>query len=479
MAKLLGIDVGTSGCKVVLMDEHGSVLKSASAEYPISTPRPLWSEQNPEDWWLGVLSCLKEIDEPSPDGVGLTGQMHGAVFLDSKNKVIRPAILWNDQRTSSECEEIDHAVGPDRIREITRNPPLTGFQLPKILWLRNNEPENFNRLSRVLLPKDYIRLRLTGEYATEVSDASGVGAFDVVGRKWSAEILDKLNLPQEMFPPVVESDVVTGTTKDVPNLADGIAVVGGGGDQAAGAVGTGAVSPGIISVSLGTSGVVFTTISAPNFDANGSAHTFAHANRGWHAMGVMLSCGGALRWYRDVFARGDSYDSIAQEAASVPPGCEGLTFLPYLTGERTPHNDPFARAVFAGATLAHGKAHFSRAVFEGVSLGLLDGFRTLLALGASAQEIRVTSGGAKSEFWRQMLADMFQAPCQRLQCDEGPAFGSAILAGVGIGLWPDVAKATLQIVKISDVLTPNSVDYSATYQRYSDLYRCTKEWNLG
>lgn len=470
MARFIGIDIGTSGCKALLIDETGKVLKQASAEYPISAPRPLWSEQNPEDWWVGVEKCLGEIGENKPDAIGVTGQMHGSVFLDENDEVVRPAILWNDQRTAAECVEMDETVGKDRLREITCNPPLTGFQAPKVLWLRNNEPDNFKKVKSVLLPKDYIRLKLTGAKVTEVSDASGVGLLDVPNRKWSDEMLSKLGLPRSLFPEVVESYAVAATTPD------GVPVVGGGGDQAAGAVGTGAVVPGVVSVSLGTSGVVFTSLEKPEYDKSGAAHTFCHANGAWHAMGVMLSCGGALRWYRDTFCSGMSYDQISEEAATVEPGCAGLTFLPYLTGERCPHNDPYAKAGFNGAGLLHERRHFSRAVFEGMSFGLLDCMGVLRNLGADAEEIRVTGGGAKSRFWMQMLADLFERPCVTLVCDEGPAYGAAILAGVGAGVWPTVQDACAAVIKIKSRVEPGGNAYEEAYRRYRSLYRQIQPW---
>ncbi len=473
MAKLLGIDVGTSGCKALLVDETGRVLKQASAEYPLSVPQPLWSEQNPEDWWHGVQTCLNDIDESGIDAIGLSGQMHGAVFLDAQDEVIRPAVLWNDQRTIEECRQIDEMVGAERVRSITGNPPLTGFQLPKLLWLRNKEPENYAQVRSLLLPKDYIRFKLSGVKAGEVSDASGTGIFDVPNRKWSEEMIGTLGLDEGIFPEVFESHVVSSKTKD------GIPIVGGGGDQAAGAVGTGAVEPGVVSVSLGTSGVVFTSLDQPNYDPAGAVHTFCHANGAWHAMGVMLSCGGALRWYRDLFGHGKSYDQIGQLAQEAPPGCDGLTFLPYLTGERSPHNDPLARASWSGATLAHGPEHFARAIYEGVSFGLLDGFNALKKLGARSGEIRVTSGGAKSRFWLQMLADVFGVSCVTLESDEGPAFGAAVLAGVGIGLWPDVQTACRATVKVKDRIEPSGVDYSQAQKKYLDLYPCLKTWIVG
>ena len=476
MAKLLGIDIGTSGCKVLLIDEKGNILKQASAEYPISVPEPGWTEQSPDDWWLGVESCLAEINEPNPDAIGVTGQMHGSVFLDAQGQVVRPALLWNDQRTVAECEQIEATVGSERLKELTCNPALTGFQLPKLLWLRNHEPSNFHLVRQVLLPKDFIRFKLTGVYATEVSDASGTGIFDVKGRTWSQQVADALGINLELFPQVFESDEISAKTTPQSHLSEGIPVVGGGGDQAAAAVGTGAVEPGIISVSLGTSGVVFTALPGSDQDHSGAAHTFCHANRGWHAMGVMLSCGGALRWYRDTLGGGRSYDEIATSAAKSSPG-SGMTFLPYLTGERCPHIDPQARAGFAGFGLETTQSDFDRAVFEGLSFGLLGAFKLLKGLGASATEIRVTSGGSKSDFWVQMLADCFGAPCRRLAIDEGPAMGAAILAGVGIGIWPNVKDACKDVVKIAEEISPSGTDYSDAFARYSDLYPALKHWN--
>ena len=478
MAKLLGIDVGTSGCKAVLVNEHGEVLRQGSAEYPIRIPRPLWSEQDPGDWWTGVQKCIQAIGESAPDAIGLTGQMHGSVFLDAEDQVVRPAILWNDQRTAAECEEIDRTVGAQKVRQITCNPPLTGFQLPKLIWLRNNEPDNFKKVRSLLLPKDYIRLMLTGAKATDVSDASGTGILDVPGRGWSREMFDDLRIAPELMPECFESSRITGHTRGVRGLNDGIPVVAGGGDQAAGAVGTGAVKQGVVSVSLGTSGVVFTSIDGPRFDPAGAAHTFCHANGEWHVMGVMLSCGGALRWYRDVLGRAP-YDELARDAMTAPAGCDGLAFLPYLTGERCPHNDPSARGAFAGITLGHERRHFSRAVFEGISLGLLDAMDLLRSLGASTDEVRVTGGGAKSEFWVQMLADMFGTRFSTLDVDEGPAFGAAILAGVGSGVWVDVKTACAHVVRVKSTIAPSGVGYEEAHSRYRALYRSLKEWNTG
>lgn len=468
--KLLGIDVGTTGVKALLIDESGEVLNQAIAEYPLSVPRPMWAEQDPELWWRAVQTCLGEIGE-KPDAIGLTGQMHGAVFLDRDDKPIRPAILWNDQRTIQEVAEIDERVGPERLRDITCNPPLTGFQAPKILWLRNQEPHHFKQLRKVLLPKDYIRLRLTGDSKTEPSDASGTGLLDVPHRTWSPEIQGALDLDPNLFPPIAESQEQSGNTKQ------GSPVAAGAGDQAAAAVGTGAVEPGIISISLGTSGVVFASLDTPKADRDGALHTFCHANGKWHAMSVMLACGGSLRWYRDTFTPGAGYDELADEAKAAPAGCQGLTFLPYLTGERSPHNDPRARAGFNGITLAHKRSHFSRAVFEGITFGLLDGFQKLQTLGVEAKEIRVTGGGAKSDFWLQLLADTFNQPVATLENHQGPSFGAAILGGVSIGVWPDVQTACRTILKIKRSVEPSGTDYEGLHHRYTALYEAIKQWN--
>ncbi|RYG41570.1 xylulokinase, partial [bacterium] len=390
-------------------------------------------------------------------------------------EVVRPAILWNDQRTSEQCAEIDRLAGEERVREITRNPPLTGFTAPKILWLRENEPEAFARTVRILLPKDYIRLRLTGTIATEVSDASGTGLLDVSARTWSEELLEKLSLDRSLFPDVFESDVPSAKTDGGGLLAAGIPVVGGGGDQAAGAVGTGTVLPGVVSVSLGTSGVVFTALDTPNYDPAGAVHTFCHANRAWHAMGVMLSCGGAVRWFRDLFAT--DYDTMNAEAASVAPGAEGLTFLPYLTGERSPHNDPWAKGAFIGLMAGHSRQHMARALMEGVTFGLLDGFRALEKLGATADDIRVTGGGARSQVWLGLLADAFGRSVTTLEADEGPAMGAALLAGVGVGLWPDVKTACRLAVRSKTTVEPSGENLNEAYARYRSGYLALREWN--
>jgi xylulokinase len=478
MAKFLGIDIGTSGCRALVVDERGRALESSSAEYPISTPKAGWSEQNPEDWWNGVQSCLSQLSDLRVDAIGLSGQMHGSVFLDERGEVIRPAILWNDQRTTKECAQIDQAVGPERVRAITGNPPLTGFQLPKVLWLRNHEREQFDKTRHILLPKDYIRYRLTGELATEVSDGSGTGLLDVGTRNWSPEIALALSLNLDLFPECFESDNASTNTSNLSNLRDGIPVVGGGGDQAAGAVGTGAVEPGIVSVSLGTSGVVFTALDLPQFDPKGAVHTFCHANRAWHAMGVMLSCGGSLKWFRDNFGNGLDYNALGSLASKADAGSAGLTFLPYLTGERSPHNDPFARGSWSGIDIRQSMSEFARSIFEGATFGLLECYEALEKLGGYKTHVRVTGGGARNPFWVQMIADAFQCTCQILENDEGPAFGAALLAGVGVGHWSDVQSACRVTVRIKEEVEPSGVDYSVASKRYRELYRVLQNWQV-
>ena len=464
MARLLGIDVGTTGCKLLLTDETGRVRASAGREYPLSTPRPGWSEQNPEDWWAGVEAAMGELDLTGLDAIGLAGQMHGSVFLDENGNVVRPALLWNDARTGAECAEIEAAVGSARLREITGNPALVGFTLPKVLWLRRNEPELFARVRTVMLPKDYIRYRLSGMIATDVSDASGVGALDLRARDWSDEVLGAVGLSRDLFPPVFESYQIAGRTKDA------VPIAAGGGDQAAAAVGTGAVEPGIVSLSLGTSGVVFSALPGLQIDPTGAVHVFCHADGGYHAMGVVLSAGGGLRWYRDALGGGRSYDEIADSARTSEAGARGLSFLPYLAGERAPHNDPGARAAFVGATLAHGRAEFDRAVFEGVSFALADAWGALERLGAEARAVRVTSGGAKSALWTGILGDLFGTPLRRLEADEGPALGAALLAGVAAGVWPDVRAATRSAVREGAECPPRGEDLGGAYAAFRALY---------
>ena len=443
MPKLLGIDIGTTSCKAILIDESGKVLASSLREYPLYTPQPGWTEQNPEDWVRAAKECIGEIGEC--DCIGFTGQMHGSVFLDEKGNVIRPALLWNDQRTTKEVDDMQAKAGMQTILEETCNPPLTGFQAPKILWLRNNEPENFRKLRRVLLPKDYVCESITAETITDASDASGTGLFNVPSRKWSQKLLGLFDL-SDLFPKVKESE-------DAKRA----------GDQAAGAVGVGAVTPDVMSISLGTSGVVFSPQETPDYDAQGRVHTFCHANGKWHSMSVMLSCGGALKWVRDTFGF-KSYDEMAQLAQNAKP--TDIEFKPYLAGERSPHNNPNLRGSFTGLSLSDRKPEIARAVFEGITFGLLDGFDVLKTLcGKESPVFRVTGGGAKSDYWMQLLADAFGSSTVRVQADEGPAFGAAILAGVGDGIWPSVEDGCTAIVRTAEEFEPDSSRHEELLER--------------
>jgi len=491
MAYLLGIDVGTSGTKTLLIDESGKVIVSATDTYPLSTPKPLWAEQEPEDWWRATVSTIRVVlresgvDPGEIKGIGLSGQMHGAVFLDERNQVLRPSILWCDQRTGAECDWITETVGKEKVVELTSNPVLTGFTAGKIVWLRNNEPENYAKTRKVLLPKDYIRFRLTGEFATEVSDASGTSLFNVTKRQWSDEMLDGAGIPRGWMPKAYESPEISGRiteeTAGLAGLKAGTPVVGGGGDQAAGAVGAGVVETGIISSTVGTSGVVFAFADKPVVDPGLRVHTFCHAAPGkWHVMGVMLSAGGSLRWYRDTFADAesaearakqvDAYDILSAQAATVEPGCEGLIFLPYLTGERTPYPDPNARGAFFGITLRHDRPHFARAVFEGVAYGLRDSFEILNEMQVPIEQVRASGGGARSEVWRQIQADVTGREHVLINVDEGPAFGVALLAGVGTGVYPSVERACRDAIKVISATRPDPAK-KAQYDRYYAVYR--------
>lgn len=491
MTYLLGIDVGTTGTKTLLIQDDGKVVASASEEYPLHTPQPNWSEQDPADWWRAVCGSVRAVLDKVPGaathiaGIGLSGQMHGAVFLDQDHQVIRPAILWNDQRTGEECVEITSRVGAARLMELACNPALTGFTAPKILWLRTHEPKHYERVRTILLPKDYVRFRLTGTFATEVSDASGTLLFDVKGRRWSKELLELLEIPREFLPDCAESQEVTGKVSRIAaeetGLREGTPVVGGGGDQAAGAVGTGVVSKGIISSTLGTSGVVFAFADKPEMDPQGRLHTFCHAVPGkWHMMGVMLSAGGSLRWFRDVLCHEEVaqaqqqgvevYELLTAAAATVSPGAEGLIFLPYLAGERTPYPDPQARGVFIGLSLRHTKAHLVRAVLEGVTFGMRDSLEIMREQHIEARQIRASGGGGRSDIWRQIQADVFAAPVTSINVQEGPAFGVALLAGVGTGVYSSVPEACQATIRVVSETAPRP-EVTAVYERYYHIYR--------
>lgn len=490
---LLGIDVGTTGSKALLVDAEGAVSASATTEYPMLTPQPLWAEQNPADWWSASVTSIRQVLETSrakPNqvaGLGLTGQMHGLVLLDRQGEVLRPCIMWNDQRTAAQCASITQRVGAQTVLQLTGNPILPGFTAPKIAWVREHEPEVYARAAKVLLPKDYARYRLTGGFFSEVSDASGTSIFDVGRRQWSDDMLQALDLPPEWLPEVTESPVVSARISReaarATGLLEGTPVVGGGGDQAAQAVGTGIISEGVVSATLGTSGVVFAASDTYRVEPEGKLHAFCHAVPGmWHLMGVMLSAAGSFRWYRDALGDlermraeetgRDAYDLLTEAAAEVAPGCEGLLFLPYLTGERTPYPDPNARGVFFGLTLRHGKAHLTRAVLEGVTYGLRDSLELMRALGLSIEQVRASGGGARSPLWRQMLADVFETQIVTVNVTEGAAYGAALLAGVGAGVYGGVAQACHRAVQVTGrtVPGPGAPAYADYYPRYRALY---------
>jgi len=473
---LVGLDVGTGGARAVAVDEVGAVVAEASSEYPLASPRPGWTEQDPADWWRGAKEALGRVAAEAGEevaGIGLTGQMHGSVFLDASDEVVRPALLWNDQRTGPQCEAITWAVGAERLISIAGNPALTGFQAPKVVWLRDEEPDNFGRVARVLLPKDYVRLQLSGEYATDASDAAGTLLLDVRARDWSGEILEALEIPEEWMPKVYEGPESTGTLRgevaEELGLQPGIPVAAGGGDNAAAAVGTGIVGPGLVNSSVGTSGVLFAHAGEFNPDPSGRLHAFCHAVPGaYHLMGVTLSAGGSLSWWRETV--GGEFDELVGAASEVPPGSEGLIFLPYLSGERTPHLDPDARGAFLGLTARHGVAHMTRAVMEGVVFSLRDSLEIMRGLGVPFEDVRATGGGARSALWRGLQADVYGVPIRRTVADEGPAYGAALLAGAASGVYADVEEAS-SVVELREEVTEPDPERVKTYEEHYEVYR--------
>jgi xylulokinase len=486
---LLGIDISTTGAKALLVDEQGKVRASATTALSLSTPKPLWSEQDPAEWWAGaVLSIRQVLEENGVSGeqvsaIGLTGQMHGLVLLDAQDRVLRPAILWNDQRTGEECEEITHKVGFERLLRITGNQALTGFTAPKILWVRKHEPLVYARVAHILLPKDYVRFRLTGQYAVDKADGAGMLLFDLQKRDFSDELLAILDIPRLWMPRAFEGPQITGEISPVAaaetGLRTGTPVMGGGGDQAAGAVGVGAVTPGIVSLVLGTSGVVFATTPGPFIELQGRLHAFCHSvPEAWHFMGVMLSAAGSLQWYRDALAKDLPYDDLLAPAGSISPGSEGLFFLPYLTGERTPYPDPLARGAFVGLTVRHSQAHLTRAVLEGVAFGLRDSMELIKKAGLSEiQQVRVSGGGARSAIWRQILSDVMNIELVTVNTTEGAAFGAALLAGVGVGIWGSVEEACGKVIHIEQHTQPDTSaakTYEKSYPLYQGLYQALK-----
>jgi xylulokinase len=457
VTELVGLDVGTTGVKALVLAPDGAVTGRAEEEYALSTPRPGWAEQDPDDWVRAAEAALRRLGAGDKQ-VGLSGQMHGLVVLDSKQRVLRPAILWNDQRTAAECAEIEERIGLGRLIELTGNRALPGFTAPKLLWLRRHEPEVYERIEHVLLPKDYVRLRLTGERATDAADASGTLLFDVPGRRWSERVLEALEIPAAWLPAAYESP-------DVPTAP-------GAGDQAAAALGVGVDRPGPLSIVLGTSGVVFAALPGFAADAEARVHAFCHAAPGgWHAMGVMLSAAGSLRWLRDLV--GGTYSELVAEAERWPPGAEGLTFLPYLQGERTPHADPDARGAFVGLTLRHDRGALVRAVLEGVAYGLRDSLELLRSLGVEADVGRASGGGARSDLWLRIVATVFDLPIERPVVEEGSAYGAALLAGVAAGSFGDVHEAVEACVRTTGRIEPEPAwreAYEAGYARFRALY---------
>ena len=453
---LVGLDVGTTGVKAVAITTGGELVGSAEEGYPLSTPHPGWSEQDPEDWGRASERALSEL---GVDGarVGLSGQMHGLVCLDERGQVLRPAILWNDQRTGAECAEIEERVGLERLIALTGNRALPGFTAPKLLWLRRHEPEAYGRISRIVLPKDYVRLRLTGEWAIDAADASGTLLFDVAGRRWSDEVLAALEIPREWLPPVSESTEIAGA-----------------GDQQAAALGVGVVEPGTVSVVLGTSGVVLAPLPAYAHDAQARVHAFCHAVPAtWEAMGVMLSAAGSLSWLRDALAPGTPFDELTAEAAAWAPGAEGLTFLPYLQGERTPHADPDARGAFTGLSLRHDRGALVRSVLEGVAYGLRDSLELLRELGIAPVLGRASGGGARSRLWLEIVASVLGLPLELTAVEEGSAYGAALLAGVAEGAFADAREAVSACVRVREAIEPNArwaEAYEEGYARFHALY---------
>jgi xylulokinase len=485
----LGLDISTTSSKALLIDEKGQVVAVASSPHTLQTPKPLWSEQDPHEWWAAVTASIRTVlDKAGIRGervvaIGLTGQMHGLVLLGAAGEVLRPAILWNDQRTQAQCDEIHRRVGRERFIQISGNLALTGFTAPKILWVQQNEPEVYAKARHVLLPKDYIRFKLTGEYALDKADGAGTVLFDLKSRNWSPEILGKLGIDPEWMPPTFEGPQCTGRVTaeaaEATALISGIPVAAGGGDQAAQAVGVGAVEIGVVALTVGTSGVVFAPTSSALVEPEGRLHAFCHAVPGmWHFMGVMLSAAGSLQWYRDALAPNMAFDELLSEADSVPGGSEGLQFLPYLSGERTPYPDPLARGAFIGLTLRHGRGHMTRALLEGVSFGLKDSFTLIQNAGLGhIEQVRASGGGVKGALWRKILASVMEAELVTVNTTEGAAFGAALLAGVGAGIWPDVPTACRQAIKITGSTLPDASlveTYRKTYRLYRDLYPALK-----
>lgn len=493
MSYLLGIDIGTGGTRAVLVDASGKLVASATHEHqPFASPQIGWAEQDPHDWWQACCAAVRRLisnTNIAPEEIaciGLTGQMHGAVLLDDKDEVIRPSLIWCDQRSDAEATQLTAQLGEQKLIEWTCNPALTNFTATKLLWVKNHEPELWKRFRRLLLPKDYVRLRLTGEHAMDVAEASGTLLLDVRNRRWSEPMLQALQLSAESLPRLAESQEVVGAVSnagaEATGLRAGTPVVAGAGDQAAGAVGLGIVQPGAVSVIIGTSGVVFAATDRPALDDKGRLHTFCHAapNR-WHVMGVTQAAGLSLRWMRDrLEIRGgdtDPYDLMTKEASQAPPGSEGVLWAPYLMGERTPHLDPHARGALIGLTASHTRAHIIRAVLEGVAFSLNDTFAIFAEMAVPVRQIRLGGGGARSPLWRQIQADTYAHPVEIVEAEEGAAFGAAILAGVGAGVWPSVDEACANVVRVRTTVQPVPENVSVMknqYLRFRRIYPALK-----
>jgi xylulokinase len=482
---VLGIDIGTGGSRAVLVDDEGGIIATTDAEHqPFTSPRPAWAEQDPADWWRACQLAIRSVVSKGGIGpdtiacVGLSGQMHGAVLLGADDQPLRPSIIWCDQRTEAECRWLDETIGRPGILGFTSNPALPNFTLTKLLWVRQHEPDTWRRVRRVLLPKDYVRLRLSGEYATDVADASGTLMLDVARRAWSRGMLEAADIEPSVLPAVFESPAICARVSPdaaaLTGIPAGTPIVAGAGDQAAGATGMGITRPGTVSVTIGTSGVVFAATDRPATDPAGRLHTFCHAipDR-WHVMGVTQAAGLSLRWFRDQLAAGVSYDQLTSEAAATPPGADGLLWAPYLMGERTPHCDPNARAALVGLSASHGRGHIVRAILEGVAFSLRDTFSIFAEMGVPVGSVRLGGGGARSALWRQIQADVFGHAVDTTVADEGAAYGAAILAGVGIERWPTVDAACDALVRGGATTTPRPdvmTFMNDRYERYRQLY---------